>query len=251
MLKKYHLFAFNAWVKGLILWCRPHRFMGFTERLNLFFSNTVALSRWIARQEKVPFNDFYTSGRDGNKREMLYKQIVSDQNLEGQPIDYLEFGVCGGGSFFWWLKANHHSDSRFYGFDTFEGLPEDWGFGFRKGDMASEMPELSDPRARFVKGLFQDSLPVFLRSYGNPDHKKIIHLDADLFSSTLYSLASLSPYLRPGDILLFDEFNVPNHEFFAFKCFTEAFYIRTRLLGAVNNYYQVALRIEYNPAVQA
>ena len=43
---------------------------------------------------------------------------------------------------------------------------------------------------------------------------------------------------------LFDEFNVPNHEFYAFKLFTESFYVKTRLLGAVNNFYQVALIIE-------
>lgn len=249
MLKKSDLFAFNAWAKGLILRCRPHRFLGFTEKLNLFFSNTVGLSRWIASQEKSSFNDFYTPGRDGKKREQLYKHVISDQHLDSRPIDYLEFGVCGGSSFFWWLQANNHPDSRFYGFDTFEGLPEDWGFGFRKGDMASGMPELSDPRAKFLKGLFQTSLPPFLKGYGNPDRKKIIHLDADLFSSTLFALTSLSPFLRPGDILFFDEFNVPNHEYFAFKTFTEAFYIQTRLLGAVNNYYQVALRIEHNPAV--
>lgn len=108
MLNKSHLFAFNAWVKGLILRCRPHRFLGFTEKLNLFFSNTVGLSRWIASQEKSPFNDFYTPGRDGKKREQLYKHVISDQNLNGQPIDYLEFGVCGGSSFFWWLQANNH-----------------------------------------------------------------------------------------------------------------------------------------------
>lgn len=248
MLKKSHLFAFNAWVKGLVLFCRPHRFLGFTERLNLFFSNTVGLSRWISLQAKSPFNDFYTPGRDGKKREQLYKQVILDQHLEGQPIDYLEFGVASGGSFFWWLRENNHPDSRFYGFDTFEGLPEDWGLGFRKGDMSSGMPELNDQRAVFIKGLFQDSLPPFLREYKNPGRKKIIHLDADLFSSTLFALASLSPFLKPGDILLFDEFNVPNHEYFAFKIFSESFYIRTRLLGAVNNYHQVALRIEHNPA---
>jgi hypothetical protein len=74
--------------------------------------------------------------------------------------------------------------------------------------------------------------------------RKIIHLDADLFTSTLFVLTSLGSSLKKGDILIFDEFNVPNHEFFAFKIFSDSFYVKTRLLGAVNNYFQVALIVE-------
>jgi len=74
-------------------------------------------------------------------------------------------------------------------------------------------------------------------------YRKIIHLDADLFSSTLFVLTSLAPFLRCGDILFFDEFNVPNHEFLAFKIFTESYYTKVNLLGAMNNYSQVAFMI--------
>jgi O-methyltransferase len=69
-------------------------------------------------------------------------------------------------------------------------------------------------------------------------------MDADLFSSTLFALTNLANYLKRGDVIIFDEFNVPNHEYFAFKMFSDSFYIRTRLLAAVNNYFQVALIIE-------
>jgi hypothetical protein len=54
----------------------------------------------------------------------------------------------------------------------------------------------------------------------------------------------LFPYLKKGDILFFDEFNVPNHEFQALKIFTETFYVSTELIGAVNNYYQVAVMVK-------
>ena len=40
-----------------------------------------------------------------------------------------------------------------------------------------------------------------------------------------------------GDIILFDEFNVPNHEYSVFKIFNESLYIDFELIGAVNNYY--------------
>ena len=42
---------------------------------------------------------------------------------------------------------------------------------------------------------------------------------------------------KSGDIILFDEFNVPNHEYSVFKIFNESFYIDFELIGAVNNYY--------------
>lgn len=228
---------------------RPHIFLGFTERLNLFFSNTIGLSRWISAQEKAGLNDFYTVHRSADKREQLYQQVIDTQSIHGQPIDYFEFGVFGGKSFFWWMEHNQHNESSFHGFDTFEGLPENWGLGFKKGDMATGVPILNDSRGKFYKGLFQETLPGLVKLFPVSSRKKIIHLDADLFSSTLFALTSMAPLLKPGDILLFDEFNVPNHEFFAFKVFTESYYIKTKLIGAVNNYYQVALVITQVPTV--
>jgi len=242
-------FRLNAWIKGIVLLLRPHIYLGFTERINLFFSNTIGLSRWISNQEKADLNDFYTLHRSGDKREQLYQHVIKSQSIQEQPIDYFEFGVFGGQSFFWWMGHNLHHDSSFHGFDTFEGLPENWGLGFKKGDMAAGVPTLSDQRGKFYKGLFQDTLPGFINQFPMSAKKKIIHLDADLFSSTLYALTSMAPLLRPGDILLFDEFNVPNHEYFAFKVFTDAYYIKTRLIGAVNNYYQVALVITQCPGL--
>jgi uncharacterized membrane protein len=69
-------------------------------------------------------------------------------------------------------------------------------------------------------------------------------LDADIFSATLYVLTTLAPYLQPNDILFFDEFNVPSHEYLAFKMFTQSYYVQTEVLGAVNNFYQVAFKIK-------
>ncbi len=85
-------------------------------------------------RRKDILNDFYVARRNYNKRLQLFDYICSKFNLTGQPIDYLEFGVAGGHSFKWWMEKCSHTESRFYGFDTFEGLPESWG-AFKKGDM--------------------------------------------------------------------------------------------------------------------
>jgi hypothetical protein len=106
--------------------------------------------------------------------------------------------------------------------------------------------ELKDDRAEFIRGIFQKSLLPFIESNKNllTDKPKVIHLDADLFSSTLFVLSQLYPYLKKGDIIFFDEFNVANHEFLAFKIFTESFYVKLRPVGAVNNFYQIAFIVE-------
>lgn len=212
----------------------------------MFFAyNTLTLSKWISKQyKKGILNDFYSPKRDFDKRYILYQYVLDTLALSNTSIDYLEFGVSKGSSFRWWLKANSNNESRFFGFDTFEGLPEAWGAIYKKGDMNAVMPNIDDRRAEFIKGLFQETFIPFTKSHDlNIERIKIIHLDADLFSSTLYILTSIAPYLKKGDILLFDEFNVPNHEFHAFQCFTQSFYVKTKMIGAVNNYLQVAMQI--------
>jgi hypothetical protein len=74
-------------------------------------------------------------------------------------------------------------------------------------------------------------------------NRNIIHFDADLFSSTLYGLTQLHPYLKPGDILMFDEFNVPAHEFRAFTAYVDSHYVKYEVLAAVNNYFQIAVKL--------
>jgi O-methyltransferase len=208
--------------------------------LNLAYLSKV--SKWVSQQKKLSFNDFYSPGWDYNKRYGLYDFVFAEKKLN-DPIQYLEFGVSGGHSFAWWLKKNSHPDSRFTGFDTFEGLPEDWG-GFSKGAMStqSQVPQTDDARASFIKGLFQDTLPAFLNSF-DKNSRKVIMMDADLYTSTLFVLTSLAQFLQKGDIIFFDQFNVPMHEFLAFTHFTNSYYRKMELIGAANNFYFCAFEI--------
>ena len=85
--------------------------------------------------------------------------------------------------------------------------------------MAFDQVEANDGRAEFIRGIFQESLHPFIESNKEllQNKPKVIHLDADLFSSTIFVLSQLYPYLKKGDIIFFDEFNVANHEFLALK----------------------------------
>lgn len=205
--------------------------------------NMGHMSSWRNQHPVKGYNDFYQEEWDYNRRYLLYGAITKQEGLIETPVDYFEFGVAGGYSFKWWLDKNKSEESRFFGFDTFEGLPEKWG-AFEKGSMAYAMDSLDihDPRSSFYKGLFQDTLLPFLEIYDNRN-RKLIHIDSDLFSSALFTMTQMFRYLKPGDIFLFDEFAVPKHEFLAFKIFTESFYVKYEVIGAANNYLFVAIKI--------
>lgn len=199
------------------------------------------LSKWANGHKNLSFNDFYSKW-DYNKRYELYKYVIESEKLM-EPINYLEFGVAGGISFKWWMDQNKDPASGFFGFDTFEGLPEDFG-PYKKGTFNSDfkVPEISDGRGKFYTGLFQQTLPSFLKNFNNTN-KTVLMLDADLYSATLFTLASFAPYLKKGDIIFFDEFVVPTHEFMAYENFIKSWYFDLELIGAANNYYFVAFKV--------
>ena len=129
---------------------------------------------------------------------------------------------------------------------TCAGLPEDWGV-VAKGTFSTKgrAPEIDDNRCRFEVGLFQDTLPTFLDR--KPFRgKTVIHLDADLYSSTLFVLTSAAPVLKKGDILIFDDFGSirnPAHEFRAFLDFLSAYPIALEVLGYSGLYAQAAMKV--------
>ena len=64
--------------------------------------------------------------REFESRPALYQFLLESKRLDG-AIDYLEFGVWEGESIRWWVGNNQDSQSTFFGFDSFEGLPVNWG----------------------------------------------------------------------------------------------------------------------------
>ncbi|MFN3951288.1 MAG: class I SAM-dependent methyltransferase [Thermaurantimonas sp.] len=200
------------------------------------------MSLFAIQNRKAVFNDFFNPVRDYEFRYGLYDFIILSQDLENKNLAYLEFGVSKGYSLRFWSDKLKNPNTRLFGFDTFKGLPEAWG-SYRIGDMRAGMQEIAtdDERVYLVKGLFQETLPGWLKTAGlGQFDQRIIHLDADLYSSTLYVLTTIFPHLREGDVLIFDEFNVPLHEFKAYSDFCASYYAHFDLIGAVNNYFQTA-----------
>jgi len=196
---------------------RHHRisyrlFPFYSLRLDQLMNNAL-VGRWIAANSSVP---------KVNDRHSLYRFLA--KRFEGQPIDYLEFGVWQGDSIRQWASLNSHPETRLFGFDSFEGLPEDWDRSMSAGtfDVQGVLPKIDDKRVSFVKGWFQDTLPGFLAQYKRQD-RLVVNIDADLHSSTLYCLVKLDPIITPGTIVIFDEFVSALHEFRAYHEYCKAF----------------------------
>jgi hypothetical protein len=92
----------------------------------------------------------------------------------------------------------------FYGFDSFEGLPEAWSL-YEAGefDLGGEQPEMPE-NVTLVRGWFNDSLPTFLEEH--PEPIAFVHIDCDLYTSTKTVLDLLAARLVPGSQIVLDDF---------------------------------------------
>jgi len=176
-------------------------------------------------------------------REDLYRYVAEKLVQEpNAPIDYLEFGVFQGASIREWCTLNHDNASRFYGFDSFEGLPEDWHGGKRKGAFSTggSLPQIVDPRVHFVPGWFQKSLRGFLADY-HPQSQLVIHVDCDLYSSTLYCLTTLDPVISSGTLIVLDDFFDALHVYRALSDYRSAYLREYKLLAHTPELGQAAI----------
>jgi O-methyltransferase len=180
-------------------------------------------------------------------RDELYRYLSSQVK---EPVSYLEFGVYRGNSMRFWSGLLRHPETSFAGFDSFEGLPEIWRTAADKStfDVKGEMPRIDDPRVKLVKGWFTDTVPPFLKSYV-PKPMLILHLDADLYSSTIFALNQLQPFIKEGTLLIFDEFFDKEHELKALEEFLDKTGMELECIAATPALTQTAFRVRKPPAV--
>jgi O-methyltransferase len=159
-------------------------------------------------------------------------------------IDYLEFGVHQGYSIQYFASQNRLANSRFFGFDCFTGLPEDWNSDYKLGhfDTGGRIPEIADSRVGFVAGLFQQTLPEFVSAF-KTDNGIIVNIDCDLYSSALYCLTKLDPALTRGSVLIFDEFGSILHEFRAAHDYISSYRRDFKVICSHDNFYTTAIEL--------
>jgi len=174
--------------------------------------------------------------------DFINREIIADKAMQ-----YLEFGVWHGESIKYFAEINSHADSRFVGFDTFTGLPEQWVDVFRtvkskECDAGGELPRCDDVRVSFVSGLFQDTLSDFLQGY-RESGQLVINNDCDLYSATMYVLTRANDIIRPGTIVIFDEFYALMHEFRALEDYCSSYMRSYEVIAATLDHGRVAIRM--------
>jgi hypothetical protein len=133
---------------------------------------------------------------------------------------HLEFGIYKGDSINHFAEAS--PDVTWYGFDSFEGLPEAWTLGAKAGafSIGGRLPPVRG-NVRLTKGFFEQTLPGFVAQHRG-ETIALLHVDCDLYSSTVTILGNLAGMIAPGTIIVFDELiNYHGWEEGEFKAFME------------------------------
>jgi hypothetical protein len=193
-----------------------------------------------AAQESAEFADQHMKmAKNYPDKFGLLKAAMEQVEIKGL---YCEFGVYRG-------ETINFIASRVmqevHGFDSFEGLPEDWKQGHEKGKFAmASLPEVR-PNVRLHKGWFEETIPVFREQH--PEQIAFLHVDADLCSSTRTIFKQLGNGIVAGTVIAFDEFfNYPgwsDGEYKAFMEFCQERGAEVRYLGFTRQGEQVATKI--------
>jgi Methyltransferase domain len=169
-----------------------------------------------------------------------FRSDVWDHALSKVTLDglYAEFGVANGDS------INHIADVvrakgvTVHGFDSFEGLKEDWhGTWYRAGHFSRDGNLPAVPaNVTLHKGWFDATIPSFLAAHPGPF--AFVHLDADTYESTTTLLDLLGDRIVSGTVIVMDEYvgfpNWQKGEFRAWQDFIAARGLRYRYLAFSN-----------------
>jgi predicted O-methyltransferase YrrM len=161
----------------------------------------------------------------------------------------LEFGVFDGSSIN--FIAERVPDAIVHGFDAFRGLPEDWMSYVTKGEVAQGEFDLQGrpppvrSNVQLHVGWFDEVLPTFVAKHA--DTVSFLHIDCDLYSSTKTVLSALGERIRPGCVIVFDEYvgypGWQEHEYKALREFLSEYGVDYRYLYYNENEWQVAVLI--------
>ncbi len=144
----------------------------------------------------------------------IYHAVAACEKIPG---DIAEAGVFLGGTARLILSG---SKKNVHLFDTFEGLPHDEG-NFKSGEWKGSLPDVKRNLAEYADRLeFHPGL--FPGSTAGLDHLRFsfVHLDLDLYTSTLAALEWFWPRLEKGGIILSHDYPLSEgvvrafHEFF-------------------------------------
>ena len=162
---------------------------------------------------------------DGPVSDRIRDNLIGSVKSHSIDGEWAEFGVKNCWSFNH-IREHMPAEKTLHGFDTFEGLPEEWDIGLKGPHpagilKAKKIPKDNESKKYWV-GLFTDQIPQYRKH--NYDNMAFVHIDGDLYSSCNDVLYGLNDRIVPGTVLVFDDFmmfetcdpkkwhNIWNHE---------------------------------------
>lgn len=156
-------------------------------------------------------------------REEMLKLALRYVLLSKIEGDYLEFGVFKGETLaaaYHLARRNNLSAMRFFGFDSFQGLPKlegidrEGGYQFQHGDYKCDLEDVRSgllergvdlTRTKLIPGWFSESLTSETCEAHDLRKAAIIWVDCDLYESTKPVLDFITPLVQDGTVLVFDD----------------------------------------------
>ena len=198
----------NRWLNASLSYA-PDRLRTFVERERLRV-------RLRDRRRAVPEGPYRQILRRGLER-------LIQQNGRDSIGDYLEFGVCNGTSLvsaFREMEALGMTETRLFGFDSFEGLPaaaatEDegkWKPGAWRSELAFtdavlDAEGVDRSRVFLVPGWFSDTCNAETAHRYNIAKASVIMVDCDIYTSTKQALDFCAPLITDAALVLFDDWH--------------------------------------------
>lgn len=177
----------------------------------------------------------------------LHKWVATTQLDQKLLSDgwVLEFGVATGRTL---NQFAHWLPNKFvFGFDGFEGLPEDWTSRMRRGFFARDTLPRVRSNCQLVVGWFDQTLPGFKQNKIKQGPIALLHVDCDLYSSTVTILNNLKDNIVPGTVIVFDEYmNYPGWQLDEFRAWQEhcrMYGVKYEYIGRVSRHQKVAIRV--------
>jgi hypothetical protein len=214
----------------------------FTDVIDTDITATRLASEESARYVIKHMRTVPNFANDYDFHDWILRNQVNQQLVSSGLI--LEFGVATG------RTLNHigriFSNKTVHGFDSFEGLPENWTSRMPAGFFArSSLPSVRKNCELHV-GWFDNTLPKFL-STNEKLPIALLHVDSDLYSSAKTILTLLNSQLVKDTVIIFDEYiNYPGwelDEFRAWQEFVNDNNITYEYIGRVSSHQKVAVRI--------
>jgi hypothetical protein len=208
------------------------------EKLMISNVHNLVRKRAIIESSDYAFNNMKSAFMFRSRHQLwdYCIKIAKNKHSENGGIAMLEFGVFEANSINYF--ADKWPDEIIFGFDSFEGLQEDWGGELPQGffNLGGKLPKVKS-NVRLVKGLVQNTLPKFVEELESK-RVGIIHFDLDTFSPTKFYLETLSQIIKRDTVIIFDEYlsfpSWQDHEFRAWKEFVADHGIEYQYLGYTN-----------------